>query len=156
MNPACFSGDGEFAMIKAMKTIEVDEHTAEALEARAAARGVSVGQVVAELVAFVDAQMAADAEEIAELNQRWAAVEAGEATVPHEEVARWLETWGTPAFKHGMRSQVSMLAKVIRLEKLGGFRLRVRFNDGREGVHDFTAMVNEPGPMLEPLRDEGY
>ena len=48
-----------------------------------------------------------------------------------------------------------MLAKVIRLEKLGGFR-RVRFNDGREGVHDFTAMVNEPGPMLEPLRDENY
>jgi Protein of unknown function (DUF2442) len=49
-----------------------------------------------------------------------------------------------------------MLTKVTRLDKLGGFRLRVRFNDGREGVHDFTATVNEPGPMLEPLRDEGY
>jgi hypothetical protein len=46
-----------------------------------------------------------------------------------------------------------MLTKVTRLEKLGGFRLRVRFNDGSEGMHDFTAMVNEPGPMLEPLRD---
>src|SRR5262249_333458 len=50
----------------------------------------------------------------------------------------------------------SMLTKITRLERLGGFRLRVRFNDGREGVHDFTAMVNEPGPMLEPLRGEGY
>jgi hypothetical protein len=49
-----------------------------------------------------------------------------------------------------------MLTKVTRLERLGGFRLRVRFNDGSEGVHDFTAMVNDPGPMLAPLRDEAY
>ena len=49
-----------------------------------------------------------------------------------------------------------MLTKVIRLEKLGGFRLRVVFSDGSEGVHDFTAMVNEPGPMLGTLRDEAY
>jgi Protein of unknown function (DUF2442) len=47
-----------------------------------------------------------------------------------------------------------MLAKVTRLERLGGFRLRARFNDGSEGIHDFTAMVHEPGSMLEPLRDE--
>lgn len=49
-----------------------------------------------------------------------------------------------------------MLTKVIRLEKLGGFCIRVRFSDGCEGVHDFTAMVNEPGPMLQPLRDEAF
>lgn len=49
-----------------------------------------------------------------------------------------------------------MLTKVLGLEKLGEFRLRVRFNDGSEGVHDFTAMVGEPGPMLEPLRDQAY
>jgi hypothetical protein len=49
-----------------------------------------------------------------------------------------------------------MLAKIIRLERLGGFRLRVCFNDGSEGVHDFMALVKEPGPMLEPLRDEAY
>jgi hypothetical protein len=47
-----------------------------------------------------------------------------------------------------------MLIKVVRLEKLGGFRLRVRFNNGSEGVHDFAALVEDPGPMLEPLRDE--
>jgi hypothetical protein len=34
--------------------------------------------------------------------------------------------------------------------------LRVRFNDGSEGIHDFAAMVNEPGSMLKPLRDEAY
>jgi Protein of unknown function (DUF2442) len=49
-----------------------------------------------------------------------------------------------------------MLTKVLRLEKLDNFRLRVRFSDGSEGVHDFAAMVSEPGPMLEPLRDKSY
>ena len=49
-----------------------------------------------------------------------------------------------------------MLTKVTRLERLGGFRLRVRFSDGSEGVHDFSGMVSEPGPMLEPLRDGAY
>jgi hypothetical protein len=49
-----------------------------------------------------------------------------------------------------------MLTKITHLEKLGGFRLRVSFSDGSAGEHDFTAMVNEPGPMLQPLRDEGY
>ena len=49
-----------------------------------------------------------------------------------------------------------MLAKVTRLERQSVFRLRVRFNDGSEGVHDFTALVHEPGPMLEPLRNDAY
>ena len=49
-----------------------------------------------------------------------------------------------------------MLAKVIRLEKLGGFKLRVAFNDGSEGVHDFADLLKEPGPMLEPLHDADY
>ena len=49
-----------------------------------------------------------------------------------------------------------MLVKVTRLEKLDGFRLRVSFNDGSEGVHDFASLLNEPGPMLEPLHDESY
>ena len=43
---------------------------------------------------------------------------------------------------------------VASVTPLGGFRLRVRFGDGAEGTHDFTAMVQEPGPMLDPLRDE--
>jgi hypothetical protein len=49
-----------------------------------------------------------------------------------------------------------MLTKVSSLKTLGGFRLRVRFNDGSAGEHDFTSMVNERGPMLEPLRDPVY
>ena len=49
-----------------------------------------------------------------------------------------------------------MLTKVTRLERLGGFRLRVRFSDGSEGTHDFGTMVKEPGTALEPLRDADY
>jgi hypothetical protein len=39
------------------------------------------------------------ANDIAELDCRWSAVKAGEATVPNEDVVRWLRTWGTPSFK---------------------------------------------------------
>jgi hypothetical protein len=48
------------------------------------------------------------------------------------------------------------MIKVTRLDRLGGYRLAVRFSDGSFGEHDFSAMVREPGPMLEPLRDPGY
>jgi hypothetical protein len=37
--------------------------------------------------------------EIAELDRRWAKVEAGGKTVPNSDVVRWLETWGSPHFK---------------------------------------------------------
>ena len=90
-----------------VRTIEVDAATAEVLEARAAERGVAVAELVADLAAL-DAQAwpedreamhAAGEGELTELDRRWAAVQAGEPTVPHEEVVRWLETWGTPAFR---------------------------------------------------------
>jgi predicted transcriptional regulator len=82
-----------------LHTIEVDAATADALTLRAAERGVSVGELVAQLVAFADMQPGADSHEIAELDRQWAAIESGEPTIPHDQVVRWLETWGTPAFK---------------------------------------------------------
>ena len=48
------------------------------------------------------------------------------------------------------------MISVSKVEKIGGFKLRIRFCDGSEGVHDFAALVNEVGPMVEPLRDENY
>jgi len=42
----------------------------------------------------------ASPEEIAELDRQWADIESGAVpTVPHEKVARWLQTWGTADFK---------------------------------------------------------
>lgn len=49
-----------------------------------------------------------------------------------------------------------MPTKIAKMEKLGGFRPRFRFTDGSGGVHDFARMVEEPGPMIELLRDEAY
>ena len=49
-----------------------------------------------------------------------------------------------------------MLIKVTHIERLGGFRLLVRFNDLSEGEHDFTGLVNRTGQMFEPLRDATY
>jgi hypothetical protein len=84
-----------------MKThsIEVDEATATTLKTRAAERGVSVSELVAELVTLDGEPIAVDASEIAELDRRWKAIEDGRATVPNTEVVRWLRTCGTPAFR---------------------------------------------------------
>ena len=35
---------------------------------------------------------------LAELERRWEAAD-GAALVPHDEVARWLKSWGSPAFR---------------------------------------------------------
>jgi hypothetical protein len=81
-----------------MQTIEVDETTAATLKARAAERGVSVSELVAELVSCAGEPGIVESSEIAELDRRWQAVEGGRATVPNAKVVRWLRTWGTPYF----------------------------------------------------------
>jgi predicted transcriptional regulator len=80
------------------RTIEVDGATAAALEQRAAEAGVTVSELLADLLQQRRESEASTAE-IADLDRQWAAIKAGEPTVPHEKVVRWLDTWGTPAFK---------------------------------------------------------
>jgi hypothetical protein len=77
-------------------TSEVDPATAETLAARAAARGLSVGELVAELTARDDP------DQIAELDRRWTVAQA-EGTIAHADVVRWLETWGTSGFEQWRR-----------------------------------------------------
>jgi predicted transcriptional regulator len=86
-------------MTAAKRLIEIDETTAVTLDRRAAERGVSVSDLIAEMTASEDESSALSEDEISELDRRWARVEAGEATVSHDEVVKWLRTWGTPAFK---------------------------------------------------------
>jgi predicted transcriptional regulator len=78
-----------------MRKIEVDEATAQALERRAAEMGTSVAALVSELV-LLDQPTAVSPADLAEIDRRWAKIKAGEATIPHEKVANWLETWGEP------------------------------------------------------------
>jgi predicted transcriptional regulator len=79
-------------------SIEVDKHTAEVLEARAAELGVTVSQLIAELAALDGAPREADADEVAELDRRSGRAEEG-SPGPHDRVVRWLRTWGTSGFR---------------------------------------------------------
>ena len=49
-----------------------------------------------------------------------------------------------------------MLTKVVEISVLAPFSLRVRFNDGTEGVHDCRPDVSESGPILQPLQDPAF
>jgi len=52
--------------------------------------------------------------------------------------------------------QNSTMIKVTKIKHLGGYRLHATFSDGTAGEHDFSALVAETGPMVEPLRDPAY
>ena len=80
-----------------MRKIEVDEATATALAERAAERGVTISELVSQLVVGEPVQL--EPAELEELRRRWTSVEEGSATVANDDVVRWLETWGTPAFR---------------------------------------------------------
>jgi predicted transcriptional regulator len=81
------------------RSIEVDDDTAAALTQRAAERGVSVPELVAELVTLEAGPVVAEAGDIAELDRRWKAFRAQGAATANDDVVRWLQTWGTPEFR---------------------------------------------------------
>ena len=86
-------------MSSRVHTIEVDEATATVLRDRADAQGLSVSELVAGMTAIAATPVVIALAELTELDRQWAGVNGGEATVPHAQVARWLNDWGTPAFK---------------------------------------------------------
>ena len=81
------------------QTIEVDDSTASVLQQRAAERGVTVPELVAELATIAVGPVEVDAAEVAELDRRWKAFEAQDSVTSNDEVVKWLQTWGTPAFR---------------------------------------------------------
>ena len=48
------------------------------------------------------------------------------------------------------------IIKILKFEKLGGFRLRLVFSDGTIGELDFSDIVAKGGPMVEPLRSRKF
>jgi Protein of unknown function (DUF2442) len=48
------------------------------------------------------------------------------------------------------------MIKVAKIKHLDGYRLHATFSDGMAGEYDFSAIVREGGPMVEPLRDMAY
>jgi hypothetical protein len=81
------------------QTIEIDDDTAVALKQRAAERGVSVPELVAELISLEASPADAGTGDIAELDRRWKAFEGQTSVKTNDDVVRWLRTWGTPAFR---------------------------------------------------------
>ena len=45
------------------------------------------------------------------------------------------------------------LVKAIEAKALEGYRLWLRFSDGREGVRDMSDILAAGGSMVEPVRD---
>jgi hypothetical protein len=90
-------------------TIQVDEATAEVLEARAAARGMSVSELLIDLAGAAevlppDLQALREASDgpwapdvLEEDARRLAEFQRTRAAVPWEDMKAWLQTWGTPA-----------------------------------------------------------
>lgn len=89
---------GYSGAMSATVSLEVDRHTADVLQNRAAELGVTVSQLIAELAALDGAAREAKADEIAELDRRSARTADGQR-VPHDRVVQWLRTWGTPGFR---------------------------------------------------------
>ena len=81
------------------QTIEIDDGTATALQRRAAERGVTVPELVAELATLAVSPVEADVDDVAELDRRWQAFETQDSVASNDDVVRWLQTWGTPAFR---------------------------------------------------------
>jgi hypothetical protein len=88
------------------RKIEVDAKTADVLEARAAARGQSISELLADLVSdetSPDLESMRSArrgpwspEILAEDARRFADFQRSHEGVPWEEVKAWMKSWGTP------------------------------------------------------------
>src|SRR5262245_3465922 len=91
-----------------VRSLQVDERTADLLEARAAARGLSVAELLAELAA-ADESLPPDLEAmrlagsgpwapdvLAEDARRLAEFKRTREGVPWDEIEAWMKSWGTP------------------------------------------------------------
>ncbi len=48
------------------------------------------------------------------------------------------------------------IVKVVRVEPMGDYRLRIWFSNGAEGTRDFADVIAEGGAMVAPLSDEAF
>jgi len=90
-----------------LRTIQVDDRTADVLEARAAARGLTVAELVADLAwtgETLPPELQAmcgsgegpwSPEALAQDARRLAEFERTRQGVPWEEIKAWMESWGT-------------------------------------------------------------
>lgn len=46
--------------------------------------------------------------------------------------------------------------RILRFERLGPYRLKLWFSDGRAGEWDFSELAHRRTPMTEPFEDAGF
>jgi hypothetical protein len=91
-----------------LRTIEIDAQTADVLEARAAVRGLSVAELIADL-AWASESLPPDLQEmcdkgegpwspevLAEDVRRFEEFQRTRIGLPWDEVKAWMQSWGTP------------------------------------------------------------
>jgi Protein of unknown function (DUF2442) len=49
-----------------------------------------------------------------------------------------------------------MMIDVIGVRRLGDYKLEIEFSNDMIGERDFSFILREAGPMLEPLKDPAY
>jgi hypothetical protein len=98
------------------RTIEVDGETASLLEARAAARGISVSELLADIAgsASLPGDLAAlrargegpwSKQALDDDAQRLAEFERTRSGMPWDDVKAWMATWGTPQERPAPKSR---------------------------------------------------
>jgi predicted transcriptional regulator len=78
-----------------LRQIEVDEETALLLEARAEARGMTVSELLADTVAWLDAVILINEPDVEEDIRRLEEFERTGLAIPGDEVKAWIDSWGT-------------------------------------------------------------
>jgi hypothetical protein len=48
------------------------------------------------------------------------------------------------------------LVRVRRFSRLGPYRLKLWFTDGQAGEWDFSELIRDRGPMVEPFKEPAY
>lgn len=48
------------------------------------------------------------------------------------------------------------MIKILQVEAVGDFQLRLTFSDGSQGMFDGKGLLQRSGPLLDALRDPAY
>jgi hypothetical protein len=51
---------------------------------------------------------------------------------------------------------MAKVSKVVRIKRLGYYRLKLWFSDGQTGEWDFTGLARRDTPMTRPFQDPSY
>jgi predicted transcriptional regulator len=78
-----------------VRQIEVDEETALLLEARAEARGMTVSELLADTVEWLDAVIDIDEPDVAEDLRQLEEFERTGLAIPGDEIKAWIDSWST-------------------------------------------------------------